>query len=145
VKRRLELRGTEAGVSVIDDFAHHPTAIRESIGALRERRPGQRIVAILEPRSNTMKQGATRAQLPGSLAGADRVYCYSGGVGWNVAETMTPLGERVSVHADLEAMVDAIVAEAVEGDQLLVMSNGGFGGIHARLLQRLVERGRRAA
>jgi UDP-N-acetylmuramate: L-alanyl-gamma-D-glutamyl-meso-diaminopimelate ligase len=145
VKRRLELRGIAAGVSVIDDFAHHPTAIRESIGALRERRPGQRIVAILEPRSNTMKQGATRAQLPGSLAEADRVYCYSGGVGWNVAEAMLPLGERASVHADLENMVEAIVAAAVEGDQLLVMSNGGFGGIHARLLQRLGDSGRRAA
>jgi UDP-N-acetylmuramate: L-alanyl-gamma-D-glutamyl-meso-diaminopimelate ligase len=145
VKRRLELRGTAAGVNVIDDFAHHPTAIRESIGALREQRPEHRIIAILEPRSNTMKQGATRAQLPGSLAGADRVYCYSGGVSWNVAETMAPLGERVSVHADLEALVDAIVATAVDGDQLLVMSNGGFGGIHTRLLQRLGDRGRRAA
>jgi UDP-N-acetylmuramate: L-alanyl-gamma-D-glutamyl-meso-diaminopimelate ligase len=145
VKRRLELRGTALGVSVIDDFAHHPTAIRESIGALREQRPGHRIVAILEPRSNTMKQGASRALLPGSLTGADRVYCYGGSVGWNVDETMTPLGERVSVHADLEAMIDAIVAQAVEGDQLLVMSNGGFGGIHDRLLQRLADRGRRAA
>jgi UDP-N-acetylmuramate: L-alanyl-gamma-D-glutamyl-meso-diaminopimelate ligase len=130
---------------VIDDFAHHPTAIRESIGALREQQPGHRVVAILEPRSNTMKQGATRAQLPGSLAGADRVYCYSGGVSWNVAETMAPLGERVSVHSDLEALVEAIAASAVEGDQLLVMSNGGFGGIHTRLLQRLGDRGRRAA
>jgi UDP-N-acetylmuramate: L-alanyl-gamma-D-glutamyl-meso-diaminopimelate ligase len=144
VKRRLELRGAAAGVSVIDDFAHHPTAIRESIGALRERRPGHRIIAILEPRSNTMKQGATRALLPGSLAEADRVFCYAGGVSWDVAAAMVPLGEKVSVHADLGAMVDAIVAEAAEGDILLAMSNGGFGGIHGRLLQGLAER-RRAA
>jgi UDP-N-acetylmuramate: L-alanyl-gamma-D-glutamyl-meso-diaminopimelate ligase len=145
VKRRLELRGTAADVSVIDDFAHHPTAIRESIGALRERRPGQRIVAILEPRSNTMKQGATREQLPGSLAQADRVFCYAGGVSWDVAAAMAPLGDRVSTYTDLAAMIEAIVAEAIEGDILLAMSNGGFGGIHARLLQRLGERGRRAA
>jgi UDP-N-acetylmuramate: L-alanyl-gamma-D-glutamyl-meso-diaminopimelate ligase len=144
VKRRLEERGTADGVSVIDDFAHHPTAIRETIAALRARGDG-RIVAILEPRSNTMKLGAVKAALAGSLAGADRVFCYSGGVGWDVAEALAPLGARATVLAELTALVEAAVAESRTGDRLLVMSNGGFGGIHGQLLDRLRERARRAA
>jgi UDP-N-acetylmuramate: L-alanyl-gamma-D-glutamyl-meso-diaminopimelate ligase len=134
VKRRLEERGTVDGVTVIDDFAHHPTAIRETIAALKARSGQGRIVAILEPRSNTMKLGAVKAALADSLAGADRVYCYAGGVNWNVAEALAPLGERVSVRNDLAQLADAAVAESLAGDRLLVMSNGGFGGIHGKLL-----------
>jgi UDP-N-acetylmuramate: L-alanyl-gamma-D-glutamyl-meso-diaminopimelate ligase len=145
VKRRLEERGTVDGVTVIDDFAHHPTAIRETIAALKARSGQGRIVAILEPRSNTMKLGAVKAALADSLAGADRVYCYAGGVSWNVAEALAPLGERVSVLNDLAQLADAAVAESLAGDRLLVMSNGGFGGIHGKLLERLRERARRAA
>jgi UDP-N-acetylmuramate: L-alanyl-gamma-D-glutamyl-meso-diaminopimelate ligase len=145
VKRRLEERGTVDGVTVIDDFAHHPTAIRETIAALKARSGQGRIVAILEPRSNTMKLGAVKAALADSLAGADRVYCYAGGVNWNVAEALAPLGERVSVLNDLAQLADAAVAESLAGDRLLVMSNGGFGGIHGKLLERLRERARRAA
>jgi UDP-N-acetylmuramate: L-alanyl-gamma-D-glutamyl-meso-diaminopimelate ligase len=144
VKRRLEVRGTEAGVTVIDDFAHHPTAIRETIAALRARGP-ERIVAILEPRSNTMKLGAMKSALADSLAGADRVYCYGGGLGWDVGAALAPLGTRASVASELPALADAVIAEARPGDRLLVMSNGGFGGIHAMLLERLRDRARRAA
>jgi len=144
VKRRLEERGTVGGVSVIDDFAHHPTAIRETIDALRAR-GGGRIVAILEPRSNTMKVGAMKSALADSLAAAERVFCYAGGVSWDVGSALAPLGERVSVMRDLPAFADAIVAECRAGDRLLVMSNGGFGGIHGMLLERLRERARRAA
>jgi UDP-N-acetylmuramate: L-alanyl-gamma-D-glutamyl-meso-diaminopimelate ligase len=145
VKRRLEERGREGGVTVIDDFAHHPTAVRETIGALRARDGGGRIVAILEPRSNTMKLGAMKAALPGSLAGADRVFCYAGGIGWDVAEALAPLEDRATVLKDLSALVDAVVAESQPGDRVVVMSNGGFGGIHGLLLERLRERARRAA
>jgi UDP-N-acetylmuramate: L-alanyl-gamma-D-glutamyl-meso-diaminopimelate ligase len=145
VKRRLEERGTVDGVTVIDDFAHHPTAIRETVGAVRARLNGGRIVAILEPRSNTMKLGAMKAALADSLSGADRVFCYAGGVNWGVAEALAPLGERVSVFEQLPALADAIVAEARSGDRLVVMSNGGFGGIHGMLLDRLRDRARRAA
>jgi len=145
VKRRLEERGTVDGVTVIDDFAHHPTAIRETIAALRARGAQGRIVAILEPRSNTMKLGAVKAALADSLAGADRVFCYTGGVSWNVAEALAPLGARVAVLNDLAQLADAAVAESCAGDLLLVMSNGGFGGIHGKLLERLRDRGRRAA
>ena len=145
VKRRLEERGTVDGVTVIDDFAHHPTAIRETIAALRARSGQGRIVAILEPRSNTMKLGAVKAALADSLAGADRVYCYAGGVSWNVAEALAPLGERVAVLSDLAQLADAAVAESRAGDRLLVMSNGGFGGIHGKLLERLRERAGRTA
>jgi UDP-N-acetylmuramate: L-alanyl-gamma-D-glutamyl-meso-diaminopimelate ligase len=144
VKRRLEERGTVNGVTVIDDFAHHPTAIRETIAALRARGQG-RVLAVLEPRSNTMKLGTMKAPLSASLGGADRVFCYAGGVTWNVAEALAPLGDRVAVFDDLEQLADAAVAESHAGDRLLVMSNGGFGGIHGKLLDRLRERARRAA
>jgi UDP-N-acetylmuramoylalanine-D-glutamate ligase len=141
VKRRLEVRGTVAGVTVIDDFAHHPTAIRETIAALRGQLGTARILAVLEPRSNTMKQGVVKAQLAASLQAADRVFCFSGpGVGWDVATTLSPLGARASAHDALPALVDAVLAVAQPGDRILVMSNGGFGGVHDTLLERLAER-----
>jgi UDP-N-acetylmuramate: L-alanyl-gamma-D-glutamyl-meso-diaminopimelate ligase len=145
VKRRLEERGTADGVLVIDDFAHHPTAIRATISALRSADPARRIIAIVEPRSNTMKLGAMKAALADSFADADRVLCLAGGVGWDVASALAPLGARASVAPDVGALVDLALAEARPGDRLLVMSNGGFGGIHARLLERLQARARRVA
>jgi UDP-N-acetylmuramate: L-alanyl-gamma-D-glutamyl-meso-diaminopimelate ligase len=141
VKRRLEVRGTVRGVTVYDDFAHHPTAIATTIDGLRHAEPDGRILAVLEPRSNTMKQGTMRAALPGSLAGADRVFCYASGLGWDVAASLAPLGAKAEVHGDLGALVDAVAAEARAGDFVLVMSNGGFGGIHERLLARLAATG----
>jgi UDP-N-acetylmuramate: L-alanyl-gamma-D-glutamyl-meso-diaminopimelate ligase len=140
VARRLEIRGTVGDVTVIDDFAHHPTAIATTIAGLRARIGGSRILAVLEPRSNTMKLGTMKALLPGSLSGADRVFCYSGGIDWDVGEALAPLGDRLRVASDLGALVEAIVALSRPGDRVLVMSNGGFGGIHAKLLAALARR-----
>jgi UDP-N-acetylmuramate: L-alanyl-gamma-D-glutamyl-meso-diaminopimelate ligase len=137
VKRRLEVRGTVRGVTVYDDFAHHPTAIAATIGGLRSRVGAARILAVLEPRSNTMKLGTMKAQLPNSLAGAERVYCYAANLGWDAAAALAPMGARARVFEDLDLLVAAIVAEAGEGDQVLVMSNGGFGGVHGKLLKGL--------
>ena len=137
VKRRMEVRGTVNGITVYDDFAHHPTAIRTTVEGLRRKVGGARIVAVLEPRSNTMKLGAMNDALPGSLAAADRVFCYAANLGWDAGAALSPLGARAAVHDDLDALVAAIAAEAKPGDQVLVMSNGGFGGIHAKLLARL--------
>lgn len=137
VRRRMEVRGTVRGVTVYDDFAHHPTAIDTTIAGLRRKAGAARILAVIEPRSNTMKLGVMKAALPGSLQDADRVYCYSGGLGWDAAEALAPLGAKAAVHQELDALVAAIVGEAKPGDHVLVMSNGGFGGIHARLLEKL--------
>ncbi|HSQ02912.1 MAG TPA: UDP-N-acetylmuramate:L-alanyl-gamma-D-glutamyl-meso-diaminopimelate ligase [Burkholderiales bacterium] len=141
VKRRLEVRGTVRGVTVYDDFAHHPTAIRTTIAGLRSKVGAARILAVLEPRSNTMKQGVMKDQLAGSLHEADLVYCYSAGLGWDADATLAPLGAKARVHADLPQLVEAIAHAARAGDHVLFMSNGGFGGIHEKLLQRLAERG----
>ncbi len=137
VRRRLELKATVRGVAVYDDFAHHPTAIRETIAALRERNRAARILAVFEPRSNTLKQGVMIEALPASFARADRAYVYGGGVAWDAAKLFAPLGARARCEAKLEALVAAIAAEAKDGDQILVMSNGGFGGIHQKLLAAL--------
>jgi UDP-N-acetylmuramate: L-alanyl-gamma-D-glutamyl-meso-diaminopimelate ligase len=137
VKRRMELRGTAAGVAVYDDFAHHPTAIATTVAGLRRKVGKARILAVLEPRSNTMKLGVMKDALPGSLAEADLVYCYSANLGWNAAGALAPLGAKASCHDDLDALIAAVAAAARPGDQVLVMSNGGFGGIHQKLLERL--------
>ena len=137
VKRRMEVRGTQRGVTVYDDFAHHPTAIATTVAGLRRRIGAARILAVIEPRSNTMKLGVMKQALPGSLQEADHVYCYSGGLNWNAAEALAPLGARAEVHADLETLIKAIASAAKSGDQVLVMSNGGFGGIHDKLLKQL--------
>jgi UDP-N-acetylmuramate: L-alanyl-gamma-D-glutamyl-meso-diaminopimelate ligase len=137
VKRRLEIRGEVAGVTVYDDFAHHPTAITATISGLRRKTGTSRILAVLEPRSNTMKLGVMKAALPASLASADRVFCYTGGLGWDARASLAPLGSIATCHEDLEGLVCAVLAEARAGDHVLVMSNGGFGGIHEQLLQRL--------
>jgi UDP-N-acetylmuramate: L-alanyl-gamma-D-glutamyl-meso-diaminopimelate ligase len=137
VKRRLELRGSVAGVSVFDDFAHHPTAIAATLQALRERVGKARILAVLEPRSNTMKLGVMKDRLAESLSDADRVFCYSAKLGWDPTAALAPLGARARCDEDLDHLVEAVASEARAGDQVLVMSNGGFGGVHERLLARL--------
>lgn len=137
IKRRLEVRGVVRGVTVYDDFAHHPTAIALTVEGLRRRYPSGRILAVLEPRSNTMKLGVMKAQLPGSLALADKVFCYTQGLGWDAAQALEPLGKAAACHDDLDRLVADIVAQAEEGDHVLVMSNGGFGGVHQRLLAAL--------
>jgi UDP-N-acetylmuramate: L-alanyl-gamma-D-glutamyl-meso-diaminopimelate ligase len=138
VRRRMELRGTVRGVAVYDDFAHHPTAILTTVAGLRRKiGAGERILAVLEPRSNTMKLGVMKAQLPDSLREADRVFCYGAKLGWDAGEALAPLGDKAVVSDDLDTLVAQIVAEARPGDQILVMSNGGFGGIHGKLLAAL--------
>ncbi|MFM2111999.1 MAG: UDP-N-acetylmuramate:L-alanyl-gamma-D-glutamyl-meso-diaminopimelate ligase [Pseudomonadota bacterium] len=138
VKRRMEVRGQVNGVTVYDDFAHHPTAIRLTVNGLRRTLPqGQRIIAVFEPRSNTMKLGTMKAQLPWSLEEADIAICHSGGLDWNAAEALSPMGERAQVAATIDEAVAQVKALARPGDHVLCMSNGGFGGIHNKLLQSL--------
>lgn len=141
VKRRMEWRGEADGVAVYDDFAHHPTAIATTIAGLRRGTRGRgRILAVFEPRSNTMKLGTIKSRLPEALQEADLSFGYSGGLDWDLAEALAPLGPRARAHADLGALVADVTREAQPGDHILVMSNGGFGGIHAKLLQALQER-----
>jgi UDP-N-acetylmuramate: L-alanyl-gamma-D-glutamyl-meso-diaminopimelate ligase len=137
VKRRLEVRGTVRGVTVYDDFAHHPTAIAATIEGLRSRVGKSRILAVLEPRSNTMKLGTMKAALPGSLVDAEKVFCYAANLGWDAAEALATMGDRARTFDNLDALVAAITTEAHDGDQVRVMSNGGFGGIHGKLLAAL--------
>jgi UDP-N-acetylmuramate: L-alanyl-gamma-D-glutamyl-meso-diaminopimelate ligase len=139
VKRRMELRGTVKGVSVYDDFAHHPTAIATTVAGLRRKVGGARILAVLEPRSNTMKLGVMKAQLPACLGETDLVFCYAANLGWDAAEALAPLGEKALVEDDLGRLVARIAASVRPGDQILVMSNGGFGGIHDKLLAALAD------
>ena len=137
IKRRLEIRGVVRGVTVIDDFAHHPTAIRVTLEGLRQRVGSARILAVLEPRSNTMKLGTMAAQLPGSLEDADQIFCYANKLGWDVGAVLAPIGSKAQCFENIEQLVSSVVASAREGDHVLVMSNGGFSGVHERLLQAL--------
>ncbi|TAK88214.1 MAG: UDP-N-acetylmuramate:L-alanyl-gamma-D-glutamyl-meso-diaminopimelate ligase [Betaproteobacteria bacterium] len=139
VRRRMQVRGRARGVTVYDDFAHHPTAIRTTVDGLRQRVGRERILAVLEPRSNTMKRGVMKDELPPSLAQADRVYVYSAGLGWDARAVFAPLGSRARCEESLDALVAGIAAEAKAGDHVLVMSNGGFGGVHEKLLSRLAQ------
>ncbi len=138
VKRRMEVRGTVAGVTVYDDFAHHPTAIRTTLdGPRRQIGDSQRILAIFEPRSNTMKLGTMKSQLPWSLEQADLSFCHSGGLDWNANEALAEMGTKAQVAANIDELVKQVMAHVKAGDHLLCMSNGGFGGIHEKLLNAL--------
>jgi UDP-N-acetylmuramate: L-alanyl-gamma-D-glutamyl-meso-diaminopimelate ligase len=137
VKRRMEVRGTVNDITVYDDFAHHPTAIDTTVAGLRRKVGKARILAVLEPRSNTMKLGVMKDALPGSLKDADLTFCYAGNLGWDARGALAPLGGKAVVKDDLNELIEAIAAAAQSGDQILVMSNGGFGGIHEKLLKRL--------
>lgn len=143
VKRRLELKGIENGVSVIDDFAHHPTAIYETIRALRGKMGKKgRLIAVLEPRSNTMKMGTMKDRLAGSLKEADVVVCYADPkLGWDVSAALAPLGEKLHVLHTVQETAAVAASLAQKGDDILVMSNGGFGGIHGQLLSLLKNKG----
>jgi UDP-N-acetylmuramate: L-alanyl-gamma-D-glutamyl-meso-diaminopimelate ligase len=144
VKRRMELRGVANGIEVYDDFAHHPTAFETTIAGLKRRVGDERVIAVFEPRSNTMKLGTMQDRLAASLAGADLVFCYANDLGWDPARVLAPLGTRAATHVKLEALVEAVARAVHPGDHVLVMSNGGFGGIHQRLLDRLSASGARA-
>ena len=137
VKRRMELRGVVREISVYDDFAHHPTAIATTVAGLRSKVGKARILAVLEPRSNTMKLGVMKQALPDSLRDADLVFCYGANLGWSAQEALQPIAHKSQVFDDLPAMVQAICQVAQSGDHILVMSNGGFGGIHQQLLDAL--------
>jgi UDP-N-acetylmuramate: L-alanyl-gamma-D-glutamyl-meso-diaminopimelate ligase len=138
IKRRLELLADVGGIRVYDDFAHHPTAIATTLEGLRAAVGAERIIAILEPRSNTMRMGVMAERLPQSLRLADRVLVHApASLGWDAAGIFAAEGERISCHEEVDAMVELIAAEARPGDHLLIMSNGGFGGIHQKLIERL--------
>jgi UDP-N-acetylmuramate: L-alanyl-gamma-D-glutamyl-meso-diaminopimelate ligase len=145
VRRRLELRGVAAGVSVYDDFAHHPTAMRTTLEGLRKKVGAARILVVFEPRSNTMKLGAMKAQLPWALEEADLSFCHSGGLSWDAVQALAPMGARAIVVPTIAELVGRVVAAARSGDHVLCMSNGGFGGIHEKLLEALSPPGRAAA
>ena len=138
VKRRMEVRGTVGGITVYDDFAHHPTAIRTTLDGLRRQiGNGQRILAIFEPRSNTMKLGTMKSQLPWSLEQADLSFCHSGGLDWDAHAALASMGDKAQVAANIDELVKQVMAHVQTGDHLLCMSNGGFGGVHDRLLNAL--------
>jgi UDP-N-acetylmuramate: L-alanyl-gamma-D-glutamyl-meso-diaminopimelate ligase len=146
VKRRMEVRGTVqrsgGDITVYDDFAHHPTAIHTTVDGLRRQLDGagksaERILAIFEPRSNTMKLGTMTAQLPWSLERADLAFCHAGGLDWDARAALAPMGERAQVADNLDQLLAQVSAAVRPGDHLLCMSNGGFGGIHAKLLAAL--------
>jgi len=138
VKRRLELRGTFAGVVLYEDFAHHPTAIARTLQALRSRAPSQRIVAVMEPRSNTMRMGVHRDTLHASFTGADRVFVLGApDLGFDPSEALAPLGKRLVVAADVQALLERLLDELVPGDHVVLMSNGSFQGLPKLLEQAL--------
>ena len=137
VKRRMEVRGVANGITVYDDFAHHPTAIATTVAGLRRKVGAARILAVLEPRSNTMKLGVMKDQLPASLAEVDLAFCYGANLGWDAAAALAPMGARACVEDDLAQLVERVRCVARPGDHVLVMSNGGFGGVHGKLLTAL--------
>lgn len=145
VRRRMEIRGVVRGITVYDDFAHHPTAIRTTLDGLRRSLGSQgRILAAFEPRSNTMKLGAMKSQLPWALESADLAFCHTAGLGWDAADALRPLGlgpdQRAQMAADIETLVQQITAVAQPGDHVVCMSNGAFEGVHTRLLNALASR-----
>jgi UDP-N-acetylmuramate: L-alanyl-gamma-D-glutamyl-meso-diaminopimelate ligase len=148
VKRRMEVRGTVAGVTVYDDFAHHPSAIATTLDGLKRQLERQRaktgsqsrILAMLEPRSNTMKLGTMKAQLADSLKDADLVFCHSGGLGWDPREPLAVMGQRAQVADSIDELLSQIMQAVQAGDTIVCMSNGGFGGIHGKLLAALQQK-----
>ena len=137
VKRRMEVKGVVRDITVYDDFAHHPTAIATTVAGLRRKIGSARILAVLEPRSNTMKLGTMKSQLPGSLREVDAAFCYAGKLDWDVRSALAPMGDRAHVHDNIDTLVGAIADAARPGDHVLIMSNGGFDGIHEKLLENL--------
>jgi len=142
VKRRLEKRGTFGGIGLYEDFAHHPTAIATTIAGLRSQKVARRIVAVMEPRSNTMRMGVHRDTLAQAFTGADRLFVLGGtDLGWDAAAALAPLGSKASVSANVEDLLRDLLKELRAGDHVVLMSNGGFQGLPARLQQALVSRG----
>ena len=141
IARRMQLRGTVQGIRVYDDFAHHPTAIETTLDGLRHRVGAERIIAVLEPRSNTMRMGVHREALAPSLARADEVWLYAPeDLGWNAAEVASALGTRGKMARQIEQLASELASSLRPGDNVLIMSNGGFGGLHDKLLAALQQR-----
>jgi UDP-N-acetylmuramate: L-alanyl-gamma-D-glutamyl-meso-diaminopimelate ligase len=146
VKRRMEVRGMVNSMTVYDDFAHHPTAIRTTLDGLRDRldaelaAQGQRILAVFEPRSNTMKLGTMKSQLPWSLENANLAFCHTAGLDWDAAQALEPIQDKAFTAGDIGTLVAQVVAASQSGDHIVCMSNGGFGGVHAKLLDALSAR-----
>ena len=138
VKRRMELRGVVNHIHVYDDFAHHPTAIATTLAGLRKKVGQARIIAVLEPRSNTMKLGTMKAALAASLTDADIVCCYSANVDWDISQALVPIQSKSNVFADMHELIATIAKMAQPDDHILVMSNGSFGGIHQKILDALM-------
>lgn len=139
IKRRMEVRGVVNGITIYDDFAHHPTAIEATLTGLRARVGAGRIVAVIEPRSNTMKLGVMKERLAPSLVQADHVFCYTAGLKWDAASALAPLGAKADVHADFDDLLNRAMRSLAPGDHVVIMSNGGFNGIHEKLLARLAK------
>jgi UDP-N-acetylmuramate: L-alanyl-gamma-D-glutamyl-meso-diaminopimelate ligase len=133
----MEVLGIVRGITVYDDFAHHPTAIETTIAGLRSKVGAARVFAVLEPRSNTMKLGAMKEKLAVSLGAADLTFCYTNGLGWDAAAVLAPLGSKASAYSDLDRLIARIAEAARPGDHVLLMSNGSFGGIREKLLAHL--------
>ena len=141
VRRRMELRGTVAGIALYDDFAHHPTAIRTTLDGLRQQIGQQkRILAVFEPRSNTMKLGTMKAQLPWALKEADLAFCHTAGLDWDAAQALEPLGAAGRTADNIATLVQQVMAAVQPNDTIVCMSNGGFGGVHTQLLAALAEK-----
>jgi UDP-N-acetylmuramate: L-alanyl-gamma-D-glutamyl-meso-diaminopimelate ligase len=138
VKRRQELLGTVNGIALYDDFAHHPTAIATTLQGMRARQPGGRLIALIEPRSNTMRMGEHRSQLAASAAAADLVFWFQpAAMNWSLESVVEDSSVPAQLASDIGDLIERVVAEAQPGDQVVIMSNGGFGGIHQKLLARL--------
>jgi UDP-N-acetylmuramate: L-alanyl-gamma-D-glutamyl-meso-diaminopimelate ligase len=141
VKRRLELRGTFGGIALYEDFAHHPTAIATTLEGLRSLAPSERIVAVMEPRSNTMRMGVHRDTLAASFAAADRVFVLGAAdLGWDPGATLAALGERLVVTTDVQALLERLLTELKAGDRVVLMSNGSFQGLPELLERALLRR-----
>ena len=137
VRRRMELCGVANEITVYDDFAHHPTAIQTTLEGLRNKVNDARIIAVLEPRSNTMKMGIWQDRLAESLKAADLVFCYTSNLGWDVQKALEPMGSKAVSSDNLEKLIEAITVATHPGDYVLIMSNGGFGGIQKKILKSL--------
>lgn len=139
-KRRMELLGTPRGIAIYDDFAHHPTAIATTLAGLRAKVGEQKIVAVIEPRSNTMRKGSHLAQLAAASASADQVIWYQPkNLDWSLDDVIAESGDRAVVRDSINAIVEQLANLAQSGDHIVIMSNGGFGGIHQQLLEALAE------
>ena len=138
IKRRMEVKGIVNGITVYDDFAHHPTAIKTTLAGLRAKVGSQKIIAVLEPRSNTMKSGIHKEAIVNALVEADDVYCFeSADIKWSMEALFIEQGEKVDISSDIDELCRKLVENSNAGDHILIMSNGGFGGIHEKLLNKL--------